>query len=156
MKDCSLKNNLNDAGMCYKSGYYCTYQMNDRYLFRAKRIDNGEWVEGGYAKVETCDFIILPNVEYDDDYHMEVPQLILVDPSTICQFTGRGNELEHDVFEYDGSIYEIVFDQDDLVWYADCDAKQIYIQLGDIDTDEIKMIGNAIDNPELLDGGTEC
>ena len=24
--------------------------MKDRYLFRAKRIDNGEWIEGGFCK----------------------------------------------------------------------------------------------------------
>ena len=26
--------------------------MQDRYLFRAKRIDNGEWVKGYYAKLD--------------------------------------------------------------------------------------------------------
>ena len=27
-------------------------QMNDRYLYRAKRTDNGEWVEGYYAFID--------------------------------------------------------------------------------------------------------
>ena len=46
--------------------------MKDRYLYRAKRTDNGEWVEGYYANclfpssdVRTGHFII----EYPGEYH---------------------------------------------------------------------------------------
>ena len=58
--------------------------MNDRYLYRAKRTDNGEWVEGYYANclfpssdVRTGHFII----EYPGEYHE-------IFTSTICQCTG--------------------------------------------------------------------
>ena len=58
--------------------------MNDRYLFRAKRTDSGEWVEGYYANclfptsdVRTGHFII----EYPGEYHE-------IFTSTICQCTG--------------------------------------------------------------------
>ena len=31
--------------------------MEDRYLFKAKRVDNGEWVIGFYVRVNESDFI---------------------------------------------------------------------------------------------------
>ena len=56
--------------------------MNDRYLFRAKRIDNGEWAkgslfaEGKITKIirGTCNTIGIEGVD--------------VNPETICQYTG--------------------------------------------------------------------
>lgn len=74
--------------------------MEDRYLFKAKRIDNGEWVQGNL--IQSCDAtdgwetIIIPiknsnmftkhikcgygNLGFENWYR--------VDPSTICQCTG--------------------------------------------------------------------
>lgn len=61
-------------------------------LFKAKRIDNGEWVEGYYSKSPDPmlaflkDFIFAPYFDektecgYDNGYR--------IDPNTICQFTG--------------------------------------------------------------------
>ena len=65
--------------------------MNDRYLFRAKRIDNGEW--------EIGNLICLPNGEYEiankctnqpdsDPMWGKCVITYKVDPSTICQCTG--------------------------------------------------------------------
>ena len=63
--------------------------MNDRYLFRAKRIDNGEWVIGFYhwtnwinpqtKEIAEVTHSILP-IDCQDSYY--------VDQSTICQCTG--------------------------------------------------------------------
>ena len=53
--------------------------MNDRYLFRAKRIDNGEFVEGLLTIMWGQFHIINP-----DDENTAYP----IDESTICQCTG--------------------------------------------------------------------
>ena len=72
--------------------------MNDRYLFRAKRIDNGEWVEGNIVLSKDADdeykAIIIPSVNSNmftqescnEDLGFE--NWYKVDPSTICQYTG--------------------------------------------------------------------
>ena len=66
--------------------------MNDRYLYRAKRTDNGEWVEGFLANgkwyfdgKEIC--AILP-LDLCFCPHCEISEWIEIDPSTICQCTG--------------------------------------------------------------------
>ena len=56
--------------------------MNDRYLFRAKRTDNGEWVEGDLVhSVYKINDICVGKYGSDVGLHQ-------VDESTICQCTG--------------------------------------------------------------------
>lgn len=140
--------------------------MEERFLFRAKRMDNREWIEGGYAKVEVCDFIILPNVEYDDDAHMEIPQLILVDPSTVCQCTGDTDKNGNTAYEND--ILKTPVGLAKIVWRS-CHTPQLRkIEIGfcvvffeqtandyyrhDLGywLKEGTVIGNIFDNPELF------
>ncbi len=69
--------------------------MNDRYLFRAKRIDNGEWVEGDlvhsvYKINDTC------VGKYGSDVGMHQ-----VDESTICQYTGLKDKNGNLIWEND-------------------------------------------------------
>ena len=67
--------------------------MNDRYLYRAKRTDNWELVEGFYFCMEHTDkrhthhFIIPIGVSLEKGTPIEKIQ-VEVDPSTICQCTG--------------------------------------------------------------------
>lgn len=55
-------------------------------LFKAKRIDNGEWVEGNYVK--KYDLLGKKHlILYVDNYvRWEYAEII---PETLCQFTGR-------------------------------------------------------------------
>ncbi len=61
--------------------------MNREILFKAKRTDNGEWVEGYYVKYQPC----ASRPEY---VHGIVPTyasalyMIKIDPDTLCQYTG--------------------------------------------------------------------
>ena len=66
--------------------------MNNRYLYRAKRMDNGEWVEGLLTIMWGQLHIIVP-----EDENTAYP----IDESTICQCTGRRDEDSKLIFEHD-------------------------------------------------------
>ena len=127
-------------------------------LFKAKRIDNGEWVEGYYQKR----YDLLGNEEHlifhADSY--TVWEYAEVDPETLCQFTGlcdkNGKKIwENDVvwLVCDGEehIYQIVWDNSELDFKATKGEENYgtnYEYL--LCCDEIEVIGNIFDNKELL------
>lgn len=130
--------------------------MNDRYLYRAKRTDNGEWVEGDLVhSVYKIDDICVGKYGNEVGMHQ-------VDESTICQCTGLKDKngkliLENDIVEtiYDGKQnpnYVVIWDKDDLGFLA-TNGKEHYEThceyLGCCE--EIIVIGNIFDNPELLE-----
>lgn len=61
--------------------------------FKAKRLDNSEWVEGGLLHKGNKVYIYCPHI---NERGFMVTN-IQVDPSTVCQFTGlkdcKGNEI---------------------------------------------------------------
>lgn len=64
--------------------------------FKAKRLDNGEWVKGSLVKTPFGTFI--------EWYEDSICNKREVNPDTICQFTGlkdcKGNEVwEHDIIK---------------------------------------------------------
>jgi uncharacterized phage protein (TIGR01671 family) len=127
-------------------------------LFKAKRVDNGEWVVGQYVNTcypgndkETGHFIAV----YPNEYHE-------IYTSTICQFTGlcdkNGNKIwENDIVtcqtKYGGDIGKIVFHNGKfcVLW----NSTYHYSRNGkcenyyDINTKN-SVKGNVFDNPELL------
>lgn len=120
--------------------------MNDRYLFRAKHVHalpgnehlDGKWIEGYLS----------------DENHIYSPSLegeFLIDPDTICQCTGRNDEWEHDVFWCDDERYEIQFCEESLTWEAVSVFSSESIELIEFSPSEYVRLGNAIDNPELLE-----
>ncbi len=120
--------------------------MNDRYLYRAKRKDNGEWVIG------------LPGYDIDGNItEIEVYRghedcvTYEVDPSTFCQCSGYKGIWENDIFQWDDERYRIVFSEDGLTWRAESIFYHDSIELGEFSDDEIDVIGNVFDNPELLE-----
>ena len=70
--------------------------MQDRYLFREKRIDNGEWVHGylfddGFenGRVFIGGIVIEKyNGTACDDWNVTGINFYEIDPNTICQCTG--------------------------------------------------------------------
>ena len=55
-------------------------------LFRAKRLDNGEWVEG--MPVPANEGMGIRHIAYRDSNKFSV-QITGITPSTLCQFTGK-------------------------------------------------------------------
>lgn len=141
--------------------------MQDRYLFKAKRKDNGEWVEGFYFCMTHTDgrhthhFIIPLGADLSLGTPVEKIQ-VEVDQSTICQCTGLKDKNGRVIFENDilsGHI-DVEFPEDEtrnrVVWHENgwctnepgCDD---YEELDDFDSENFEVIGNMIDNPELLE-----
>lgn len=58
--------------------------MEDRHLFKAKRVDDGEWVRGSLVYT----FTGTPYVVTEYDHIMNLISMHEVDQSTICQCTG--------------------------------------------------------------------
>ena len=132
--------------------------MQDRYLYRAKRKDDGEWVFGGLSYCEKTNAYFITNMGKDHisyiGFHQEV------DSNTICQCTGlkdKNGKLiwENDIvncfeaeccgkiswneseagFYFDVLLEDGTYEEEHIYDYEDC----------------MMVIGNIFDNPELLE-----
>ncbi|RHU81575.1 hypothetical protein DXC24_15290 [Clostridium sp. OM08-29] len=130
--------------------------MEDRYLFKAKRIDNREWVQGYLYGIWEKRYILWGMTN-------DMPNMIEVDPSTICQCTDlkdrNGNLIwENDICDRKEPYPEIVkyCNGDWTLDYSYAIHKEsggCYCNLG-FYTEErkcVEVIGNIFDNPELLE-----
>lgn len=142
--------------------------MQDRYLFKAKRKDNGEWVEGFYFCMTHTDgrhthhFIIPLGADLSLGTPVEKIQ-VEVDQSTICQCTGlkdKNGKLiwENDVCDRKEEYPEIVkYNKGDWTldysYSKDRESGYCYCNLGFyvLERKCVEVIGNVFDNPELLE-----
>lgn len=83
--------------------------------FKAKRLDNGEWVEG-YLYAECGNTYIIENRQSESPLNRNIPHV--VDPSTVCQFTGLKDENGKEVWEHD--ILESPFLKGEVIFFNGC------------------------------------
>lgn len=127
-------------------------------LFRGKRKDNGEWVYGNYAVTDNNgkQHFIFQNKAFEFE----------VDSETVGQYTGITDDNGRKIFE--GDILDITNDDPDYNYitkcYLDCETLCVDVQGQDYDytsigfaieiweyeCDQVEIIGNIYDNPELL------
>ena len=131
-------------------------------LFRGKRMDDGEWVEGYLVKAVGGECMILPvttehcgGAEFSEGYHC--------DPTTVGQYTGLKDKNGKRIFEGDicrntrtGEIVSVKWHgiMAGYVWNKRR-ADGFLFDFGELfrACDKYEVIGNIHDNPELLKGG---
>lgn len=149
--------------------------MSREILFKAKRIDNGEWVEGQYVYItnpltedgKPIKHLICNGTNIFND---------LIDPDTLCQYTGLTDKYgkkiwENDIlrysYDYDGSPFlkdgeEIKYRVGAVFWsewrgsWAVCGRGNKKCTNNDVfkynrNPNRTEVIGNIFDNPELLE-----
>lgn len=135
-------------------------------LFKAKRLNNGEWIEGYYLRngdrCYICPYICFAS--YRGDNVIRFGNWYEVDPETVCQYTGLKDKNRKRIFEGDilcqkgfGYYYKekkskVALNHD---WNCGCcNGVYGYFTEGDLDLadcTEAEVIGTIFDNPELLE-----
>ena len=118
--------------------------------FKAKRLDNGEWVYGSLIRSTTGikeRAYIVCNFSSTSDY-----SVIGVDPSTVCQFTGltdhKGKEIfEHDLIHFVGykPIAEVIWSEDNYAFMVVSENEPLYWLPDVLEVGKIERIGNKFD-----------
>lgn len=146
--------------------------MEDRYIYKAKRTDNGEWVIGNlitnvfFRLGQSIPYILCPDkAEYDcfEDF-TEGNGIFEVRPDTICRCTGLKDKNRKLIWEKDivNCLTEdcygyIGWNEDEAGFYFN-----VLLENGGFEEEHIydyqdcmEVIGNTFDNPELLESGKD-
>lgn len=133
--------------------------MEDRYLFKAKQKDNGEWVQGNILldieKNKPFETYRIYPVDYVDICR-------IVDKTTICQCTGLKDKNGKLIWENDiakdehGNLYKAFWQNNYYQFSWICVKSDVFPigakwDLWSFKSFEIEVIGNIFDNPELLE-----
>ena len=148
----------------------------DRYLFKAKRVDNGEWIIGNLIQSLTRSWI---SSEQEDKTRLRSIsntqaqwRAVEVDSSTLCQCTGLKDKNDKLIWENDIIKKDFYTDYDayanseaytgrihyeDGGWSVErtmsngsiCTSPIIDMIAYSKDIEQFEVIGNIFDNPEL-------
>ena len=136
--------------------------MNREIIFKAKRRDNGKWLEGYYVYCRKRHYI-LPVVNKAVGFDEREDEWVEIVPETLCQYTGLTDKNGQKIWEND--ILKAHLDENypeditytKIIW-SECrfctkenNSSDIEM-LGKWDAEYFETCGNIFDNPELLEG----
>lgn len=134
--------------------------MQDRYLFKAKRKDNCEWVFGGLSYCEKTNAYFITNMGKDHISYIGFYQE--VDSNTICQCTGLKDKNGNLIWKNDiikawsqgtcakGKIKKRI-DGTWIMYPAWQKGEMWYLCPDNNGKTTVEVIGNIFDNQELLE-----
>lgn len=120
--------------------------------FKAKRLDNGEWIEGDLVHYNGDKVGIQYYNDIGESNYVQVVHE--VDPSTVCQFTGMkdesGKEIwEHDILKNYPMKSEVIFKNGSFMIIEDRDGYTVEFPLSELIYDDgicyLENIGSKFD-----------
>lgn len=125
--------------------------MDNRYLFRGKRIDNGEWVEGCLWMFSD---VSKPRIVIDQG------DVYVIDPATTGQCTGLKDK--NGIYIYDGDIIRRFDVEYSVIGFSLNNQSRMCFRDASMDLPRhdfdfhiaahCEVVGNIYENPELLGG----
>lgn len=132
--------------------------MERKILFKAKRLDNGEWVEGSLLLSERGKVCIGAMLDSNEENGTPVCfKCREVDPSTVCQFTGlkdeNGNSIwEHDILKNYPMTNEVIFRNGSFMIVEDYGDDIVEVPLSEMIYEDgiciLEKIGSKFDRKE--------
>ena len=125
--------------------------MNRQILFKAKRKDNGEWVEGYYVYCRKRRYI-LPILNKEIGFDERENEWIEIDPGTICQYTGLTDKNGNKIWEND--ILRIGENEKLMVSWHHFKASWVLSKKGwmynhffgeSVEPEDVEVVGNIFD-----------
>lgn len=124
-------------------------------LFKAKRKDNGEWVEGQYVYItnpltedgKPIKHLVCNGTNIFND---------LIDPDTLCQYTGLTDKNGKKIWENDivhcGTKLRVSWHHFKASWVLSKKGWLYNHFFGEaVEPEDVEVVGNVFDNPELLE-----